>query len=303
MRFAPAAWATSVPVCTLPVNAMRSTQGCAVRAAPASSPMPCTTLKAPSGPASCAMSASIEAVSGAHSGGQNHRVPGGERGRDTPGREHERGVPRRDHDRDPLGSQATRSANPRSPWCRSRARAAGPRRTGSCGRPASPIPSWSAAATRCRGSPRPRARGRAPRRRRRGDAAPRPAPWRRRGPRRSPHGRRRPLDRPPRRLAGDLGDQVLVDRRDVGEGAGRPDALPPIQCSVETSMPSTTTRLVALPSPRTLRLGRSFASERYGGRGCQADALGSGRQIHGSRRGTERVVPGVGGFPTRKGSS
>ena len=41
-----------------------------MRAAPASSPIPCSTLNAPSGrPASCAMSASIEAVSGAHSGG------------------------------------------------------------------------------------------------------------------------------------------------------------------------------------------------------------------------------------------
>ena len=70
MRFAPADCATSLPVGTEPVNAIRSTPGWAVSAAPASSPIPCTTLKAPSGsPASCAMSASIEAVSGAHSGG------------------------------------------------------------------------------------------------------------------------------------------------------------------------------------------------------------------------------------------
>ncbi len=52
------------------MNAIRSTSGFATSAAPASSPMPCTTLNAPSGkPASWAMSASIEAVSGAHSGG------------------------------------------------------------------------------------------------------------------------------------------------------------------------------------------------------------------------------------------
>ena len=70
VRLAAAACATSLPVGTLPVNAMRSTPGCAVSAAPASSPIPCTTLNAPSGrPASFAMSASIDAVSGAHSGG------------------------------------------------------------------------------------------------------------------------------------------------------------------------------------------------------------------------------------------
>ena len=70
MRFAPAAAATSLPVGTEPVNAMRSTPGCATRAAPTSSPMPWTTLNAPSGkPASRVMSASIEAVRGAHSGG------------------------------------------------------------------------------------------------------------------------------------------------------------------------------------------------------------------------------------------
>ena len=52
------------------MNAIRSTSGFATSAAPASSPIPWTTLNAPSGnPASWAMSASIEAVSGAHSGG------------------------------------------------------------------------------------------------------------------------------------------------------------------------------------------------------------------------------------------
>ncbi len=70
VRFAAAACATSLPVSIDPVNAMRSTPGCRVSAAPASSPIPWSTLNAPSGsPASRAMSASREAVSGAHSGG------------------------------------------------------------------------------------------------------------------------------------------------------------------------------------------------------------------------------------------
>ena len=70
VRLAPADAATSLPVGTEPVNAIRSTSGFATSAAPASSPIPWTTLNAPSGnPASCAMSASIDAVSGAHSGG------------------------------------------------------------------------------------------------------------------------------------------------------------------------------------------------------------------------------------------
>ena len=70
VRFAPADAATSLPVATDPVNATRPTSGCATSAAPASSPIPCTTLKAPSGiPASRVMSARSEAVSGAHSGG------------------------------------------------------------------------------------------------------------------------------------------------------------------------------------------------------------------------------------------
>ena len=70
VRFAAAAWATSFPVSIDPVNAIRSTPGWAVSAAPASSPIPCTTLNAPSGrPASRVMSARSEAVRGAHSGG------------------------------------------------------------------------------------------------------------------------------------------------------------------------------------------------------------------------------------------
>ncbi len=53
-----------------PVNETRRTPGCETRAAPASSPMPCTTLKTPGGkPASTVRSASSEADSGDHSAG------------------------------------------------------------------------------------------------------------------------------------------------------------------------------------------------------------------------------------------
>ena len=69
-RFSAAAFATSFAVGTEPVKEMRDRSGCAVSAAPASSPKPCTTLNTPGGiPASAVMSASSEAVSGAHSGG------------------------------------------------------------------------------------------------------------------------------------------------------------------------------------------------------------------------------------------
>ena len=59
-----------IDVGTDPVKQTRRTSGCATRGAPASVPKPCTTLKTPAGsPASCAMSAKSDAVSGAHSGG------------------------------------------------------------------------------------------------------------------------------------------------------------------------------------------------------------------------------------------
>ncbi len=55
---------------TEPVKLSRRTFGWRERAAPASWPSPCTTLNTPAGsPASAVMSASSEAVSGAHSGG------------------------------------------------------------------------------------------------------------------------------------------------------------------------------------------------------------------------------------------
>ena len=70
VRLVAAACATSRPVPTEPLNAIRATSGSRVSAAPASSPIPCTTLNTPSGrPALRATSASSDAVSGAHSGG------------------------------------------------------------------------------------------------------------------------------------------------------------------------------------------------------------------------------------------
>ena len=55
---------------TEPVKDIRRMPGWPLSAAPASGPSPCTTLNTPGGrPASAVMSASSEAVSGAHSGG------------------------------------------------------------------------------------------------------------------------------------------------------------------------------------------------------------------------------------------
>ena len=68
--FGAAAAAMSPAVGTDPVKDIRRMPGCALSAAPASGPSPCTTLKTPAGrPASAVMSASSDAVSGAHSGG------------------------------------------------------------------------------------------------------------------------------------------------------------------------------------------------------------------------------------------
>lgn len=65
-----AALAITPAVGTEPVKARRLMSGCAVSGAPASAPVPWTTLNTPAGtPASCMMSASRLAVSGAHSGG------------------------------------------------------------------------------------------------------------------------------------------------------------------------------------------------------------------------------------------
>jgi hypothetical protein len=68
--FAAAAAPTERDVGSEPVKLIRRTRGSATSAAPASAPRPWTTFSTPSGrPASAAMSASSEAVSGAHSGG------------------------------------------------------------------------------------------------------------------------------------------------------------------------------------------------------------------------------------------
>ena len=86
-----------------PVNEILRTPGWRVSAAPASSPIPWTTLKTPGGkPASATRSQRSEQESGDHSAGFSTTVqPGRERGRRLPGREHERRVPGRDHDRRP----------------------------------------------------------------------------------------------------------------------------------------------------------------------------------------------------------
>ena len=58
------------PVADSPTNAMAAMPGCSVRERPAVSPRPCTTLSTPAGrPASSAISASRQAVSGLHSAG------------------------------------------------------------------------------------------------------------------------------------------------------------------------------------------------------------------------------------------
>ncbi|OPZ53755.1 MAG: hypothetical protein BWY91_01840 [bacterium ADurb.BinA028] len=68
--FVAAAAAMTPAVGTLPVKHSRLIPGCRVSGAPADAPVPCTTLKTPGGiPASWVISASRDAVSGAHSGG------------------------------------------------------------------------------------------------------------------------------------------------------------------------------------------------------------------------------------------
>ncbi len=75
MRFAAAVAAMCRAVGTEPVKLMRRTSGWLFRASPTSEPYPCTTLSTPAGrPASAAMSASSEAVSGDHSAGLSTTV-------------------------------------------------------------------------------------------------------------------------------------------------------------------------------------------------------------------------------------
>ena len=60
----------AAPVADSPTNATARIAGCSVKARPASSPKPCTTLRTPAGrPASSAISASSCAVTGLHSAG------------------------------------------------------------------------------------------------------------------------------------------------------------------------------------------------------------------------------------------
>ena len=111
---------------------------------------------------------------------------------------------------------------------------------------------------------------------------------------RAPHGTRRraprrPLDRPRRRPPRATS---AIGCSSIGETSvnalGEPTRSPPIQCSVETSMPSTTARLVVLPSPVSEERseGRSV-SERYGGQGNLSSRIvreGGNRRRPGNRR-------------------
>ena len=98
-RFRAAEVATSRPVSDEPVKLTRRRRPSATSVAPASSPIPWTTLKTPGGmPASSVRSARSEHESGAHSGGLRTTAhPAASAGRGLPGREHERRVPGRDH--------------------------------------------------------------------------------------------------------------------------------------------------------------------------------------------------------------
>ncbi len=85
------------------MNATRSTPGWAVRAAPASSPMPCTHVECAVGKPGVARDLREHRRGERRPLGrlQDHRVARRERGRHAPGRQHQRRVPGRDHDRDP----------------------------------------------------------------------------------------------------------------------------------------------------------------------------------------------------------
>ena len=123
---------------TEPVKQSRPTPGCAASGAPASAPVPWTTLRTPGGrPASAAMSASSDAVSGAHSGGlSDDGVARGERRADPPGREHQRRVPRRDDRGDAGRVPGDLLAVPAGLQVRVAERRAGSRRrSGSCSPP------------------------------------------------------------------------------------------------------------------------------------------------------------------------
>ena len=109
-----AALAITPAVGTDPVKASRLMPGCAVSGAPASAPVPWTTLNTPAGtPASCMMSASRLAVRGAHSGGfDDHGVAGREGRADPPAGQHQRRVPRSDDGDDTGGVVADPLAVP-----------------------------------------------------------------------------------------------------------------------------------------------------------------------------------------------
>ena len=212
-------------------------------AAPASSPIPCTTLNAPSGsPASRVMSASSEAVSGAHSGGLSTTLlPAASAGAMRHVASISGAFHGRDHDGDagrvPLGpahelvhlerlvaelgelvgeeAEVPRDARHDRVQVRAQERAVvarlDRRELGDALLDELGDPVQDLGAVGRRGPP-PRVE-RAP-------------------------GRRDGSVDLGRAAAGDLGDDLLVDRRDVAKVSDEPTRSPPIQCSVETSTPS-----------------------------------------------------------------
>ena len=154
---------------------------------------------------------------------QHHRAAGRQRRGRLPGREHERGVPGRDHDR-----RARAASESRGSRCRSSSRSAprtlprDRRRRGSCARPArSPAPAATRGASPCRRTRRWRCRSMFASIRSASRSKVDGSPG---GAERSPV-RERPLCRRHRLLdvvgaaAGDLCQDALVDRADVGERA------------------------------------------------------------------------------------
>ena len=187
---------------------------------------------------------------------RDHGIPGGERRRDPPRREHQRRVPRRDHHGDAGRDPSSRGSCDRV--CRSprahRACRDGPRRSGSCSRRAgSPSSSSSGAASRCRGS-RPCAIS--------GARSSISSPTRWRISARCLSAIEPQVSKPffaastaalasstPPRATSAIGSSSIGEMSVKVESDGT--RSPPIQCSVETSTPSTSTRPLSAVLPET----------------------------------------------------
>ena len=229
-----------------PVNETRRTPGCETRAAPASSPMPCTTLKTPGGkPASTVRSASSEPDSGDHSAGLRMTVQPAAR----PGARFQvesmngafQGV---------MTAAGPPACAARGSGCRSTPTRAprrprrGRRRRGSCApRGRSRAPSASAAASPCPRTRRRRGARRSRRSGRRGGAGARRGPRARARPRRGTR-RARPARRG-RPRAGRRARPPPSGRSSMGERSRKWSAdatrSPPMKWSTETRTPATST--------------------------------------------------------------